>query len=76
MKFCKDCRHAEHIQKGAEGQWFCRHPVAGWFRDVDVVTGEDQNLETPCKTARMFGACGFDDPKFWEPADGSAGFVP
>jgi hypothetical protein len=76
MKFCKDCRHAEHVQKGTKGQWFCRHPVAGWHRGVDVVTGEDRNQEVPCQAARQIGECGYDPPRFWEAKGGGVGFVP
>jgi len=69
MKFCKDCRHAEHVPAAAKNDWLCRHPVAGWYRCIDVVTGQMPRKEVQCQTARQIGECGYDEPRFWQPKD-------
>jgi hypothetical protein len=73
MKFFKDCRHVEHLTTDGLDVWLCRHAVAGWSSSIDVVTGENQEVE--CATARLVGGCGRDNPKFWDPKDERAGFV-
>jgi len=75
LKLCVHCRHAEYVPEGTNGAWYCRHPVAGWYRAIDVVTGKNQTVEVPCNTARQIGQCGYDDPKFWEAKDSAIGFV-
>jgi hypothetical protein len=75
MRCCKDCRLAEHLTTDGLNVWLCRHSVAGWSRSIEVVTGDNQEPEVECATARLVGECGSDNPKFWEPKDECAGFV-
>jgi hypothetical protein len=65
MKFFNDCRHAEHLTTDGQNVWLRRDPVARWSRSIDVVTGENQELEVECATARLVGEWGSHNAKIW-----------
>jgi hypothetical protein len=73
MKYCKDWLPRRVRREGRE-TWLCRHPVAGWYRDIDVVTRKNQNLEVLCQSARKIGECGAAATRFWQAKSGDVGF--